>query len=61
MGRLQSTKVAWDPRSGRYHTGSDSRRQTAHGVRAQPQLQTLREERKVQRWRTGKHRKKPEE
>lgn len=31
-GPLQSTKAVWDSWSGMLHSGSDSRRQTAHGV-----------------------------
>lgn len=34
-GRLQSTEAVWDSWSGTLHSGSDSRRQTAHGVGVQ--------------------------
>lgn len=33
VGGLQSTKAVWDSRSGTFRSGSDSRRQTAHGVK----------------------------
>lgn len=32
-GRLQSTKAVWDSQSGLFCSGSDARRQTAHGVK----------------------------
>lgn len=32
-GRLQSTKAVWDSQSGVFCSGSDARRQTAHGIK----------------------------
>lgn len=59
-GRLQSTEAVWDSScSGTLHSGSDSRRQTAHGVKG-PVLDPGTEGREeVLMGRTMKQRKKP--
>lgn len=58
-GRLQSTEVVWGPCSATLHSGSDSRRQTAHGVKG-PALDPGTEGREevLMGW-TMKQRKKP--
>lgn len=58
-GRLQSTEAVWDSCSGMLHSGSDSRRQTVHGVKG-PVLDPGTEGREevLMGW-TMKQRKKP--